>query len=57
VTVSELGITITLMTSKASQDQAETIVIPRADMPTKEPQEKHPIPSTQLLPPAVLTEC
>jgi integrase len=34
VAVSELGITITLMASKASQDQAETIVIPRADMPT-----------------------
>jgi integrase len=34
VTVGELGITITLMASKASQDQAETIVIPRADMPT-----------------------
>jgi integrase len=34
VTVSELGIAITLMASKASQDQAESIAIPRADMPT-----------------------
>jgi integrase len=34
VTVGELGITITLMASKASQDQAEMIAIPRADMPT-----------------------
>ena len=34
VIVSELGITITLMASKASQDQAETVAIPRADMPT-----------------------
>ncbi len=30
----DLGAEIKLMSSKASQDQAETIVIPRADMPT-----------------------
>jgi integrase len=34
VAVSELGITITLMASKASQDQTETIAVPRGDMPT-----------------------
>jgi integrase len=34
VDASELGITITLMASKASQDEGETIAIPRADMPT-----------------------
>jgi len=33
VTLTDDGITITLMTSKASQTQAETIVIPRIDMP------------------------
>lgn len=30
----ESRVTITLMSSKASQDKAETIVVPRADMPT-----------------------
>ena len=34
VVVTELGATVTLMASKASQDQAETIAVPRADMPT-----------------------
>jgi integrase len=34
VLVTDQGATITLMASKASQDQAETVVIPRADMPT-----------------------
>jgi integrase len=33
VTVDERGIVVTLMTSKASQDAAEQIVIPRGDMP------------------------
>jgi integrase len=34
VLVTDLGAEIKLMSSKASQDQAETIVVPRADMPT-----------------------
>ena len=34
VLATELGVTITLMASKASQDQAVTIAVPRADMPT-----------------------
>jgi len=34
VTVSELDFTITPMASKASRDEGETIVLPRADMPT-----------------------
>jgi len=33
VAVDERGIVITLMTSKANQDTAEQIVIPRGDMP------------------------
>jgi integrase len=34
VVVTEHGMTITLMSSKASQDKSEPIVVPRADMPT-----------------------
>lgn len=34
VKLDDEGITITLMTSKASQDEAETVVVPRIDMPT-----------------------
>jgi integrase len=33
VQIDERGIIVTLMTSKASQEQAETIIIPSADMP------------------------
>jgi integrase len=33
VTIDDRGVVVTLMASKASQDQAETIVVPCADMP------------------------
>jgi integrase len=50
VSLSDEGITITLMTSKASQTQAETVVVPRIDMPTACTALEHWIAMGQIAP-------